>query len=621
MIWRCFKKVVILWIKRHESVRHRVIAGSLALSLVSVRYSACVKITIQLSKNMFRKSFAPARSVCRLFSVFAFVFVLSTLSAFAIDLPTCKVKGKEYYYYKVEKGETIYSITHRLGVTHSEIVKYNPSVVDGVKAGQTLYFPVDEFGDGYGTVAGTVNHLVRKGDTLFGLSGKYGVSPEAILALNPGADKGIKIGETLRIPIVGDDAAHANIGTSTEIKSDTNEVPEVVFDNPAEIKPVNPELNVEPGTEYNPDSRELSVVVCLPFMLGTENAPRAAVYATDFYRGMLVGIDSLRSEYGNPRIRITAIDSDDPGQPFNALTSKAETFRTADIIVTSDNIDRLEQLGAFGRENHVYVFNPFQARDTTCLTNPYMIQGNILQPEMFDKSIGYFVDHLDGAVPVFLDNEKGAKDKQGFVDALRTRLAEKGIDYKTLNYNGTMTSSAMLDKLPIDEGTVDYVFVPMSGSLGEFSKFATALVRYNNEVESGETPGRVRLFGYPEYTRFSGDPLEKIHSIETTFYSRFYNDADATETKAIGDSFIHWFGTGLPDGVPNQALYGFDVARWLLSLASQGNVERSDIAESVTDNGAQMNYQFLDVPGGGFVNMSMYIVTLTPGPVKTITVL
>lgn len=568
---------------------------------------------------MFRKSFVPARSVCRFVSVFALVFALSAMSAFALDLPTRKVKGKEYYYYKVEKNETIYSITHKLGITHSRIVKYNPSVVDGVKSGQMLYFPVDEFGEGYGTVAGTVNHLVRKGDTLFSLSRKYGVSTDAIVALNPGADLGIKIGETLLIPIVGEDAAHANVGTSTT-DGDT-EVTGVVFENEVETMPVRPELNVEPGIAYDPDSRELSVVVCLPFMLGTENAPRSAVYATDFYRGMLVGIDSLRSAYGNPRIRITAIDSDDPGQPFNALTKDAETFRTADIIVASDNVDRLEQLGTYGLKNRVYVFNPFQARDTTCLSNPYMIQGNILQPEMFDKAITYFVDNLDGAVPVFLDNEKGAKDKQAFVDALTARLADKGIDYKTLSYNGTMTSSAMLEKLPAGVDSVDYVFVPMSGSLNEFNKFATALVRYNNEVEEGEIPGRVRLFAYPEYTRFSGEPLEKLHAIETTFYSRFYNDAGAPGTKAIGDSFIHWFGTGLPDGVPNQALYGFDVARWLLSLASRGNLDRSDIVESVTDNGAQMNYQFLDVPGGGFVNMSMYIVTLTPGPVTSIKVL
>ncbi len=562
----------------------------------------------------------------RMVASLAIAFMMSAASVSALDLPVRTIKGTKYYCYKVENGETVYSITHKLGITHSQIVKYNPAVEDGLKAGQILTFPVDEFGNGFGTVSGTVNHLVKKGDTLFSLAGKYGVSTDAIIAENPGSEKGIRIGETLVIPVVVDnDAAHANVSTSTaktpsaEPASTTNKtVSPVVVDNPDALKPVKPALNVEQG--YDPDSRELSVVVCLPFMLGTEKAPKTAVYATDFYRGMLVGIDSLRSRYGNPRIKVTAIDSDDPTQPFNALTSQSSVFRTADVIIAPESVDRLEALGRFGQENKVYVFNTFQARDTTCITNPYMIQGNILQPEMFDKVIDYFVDeYLDGATPVFLDNEKGTKDKQGFVDALTARLIADGKNFKTLKYSGSMTSAAIAEKLSAD--SVDYVFVPLSGSLNEFHKFGTALQNYANDVRSGVMPGRVRLFGYPEYTRFSGDPLEKLHNIGTTFYSRFYNDATSVGSEAIRNSFVKWYGTDLPEGVPNQALYGFDVARWLLDLASQGSVTREDISSSVIDDGAQMTYKFIDIPGGGFVNESMFIVTLTPGPVVTTKVL
>lgn len=60
------------------------------------------------------------------------------------DLPTKTINGKEYFYREVKSKETIYGITKELGITKADIIKYNPSVADGLRAGMTLYFPVDE---------------------------------------------------------------------------------------------------------------------------------------------------------------------------------------------------------------------------------------------------------------------------------------------------------------------------------------------------------------------------------------------------------------------------------------------------------------------------------------------
>ena len=49
--------------------------------------------------------------------------------ASALDLPTKKVKGVEYYYYKVKKGESLYGISKNLGMTVDEIVADRKSVV------------------------------------------------------------------------------------------------------------------------------------------------------------------------------------------------------------------------------------------------------------------------------------------------------------------------------------------------------------------------------------------------------------------------------------------------------------------------------------------------------------
>ncbi len=518
-------------------------------------------------------------------TLLAAAIACATMPAFALNLPTKKIMNRTFYYYKVEKGDTVYSLTHKFGIQHGDMLKYNPAVADGLKPGMTLFFPVEAF-------------------------------PDEPVATEPTQEEpvSIKVSETA-------DAVGKRQDREKKTSAD-NPVPD--FPRPdASLKPVNPGIvEVSPAAPDEPaapevSARELNVVVCLPFMLNDEKAPKTAVYATDFYRGFLLGVDSLRSFYGNPSISITAIDCDTSEQPFSALTKHAADFKKADIIIAPEATNRLEELGRWGKDNKVYIFNAFQARDTTCLVNPYMLQGNALASDMYDKTIDYFIANLNGATPVILDNEKSSHDKQSFVDALTRSLLNAGIDYKSLKYSGTLTSAAISAKLP--PSGVNYVFVPVAGSLSEFQKFASALVKYKAETEEADVPGRVRLFGYPEYTRFTGDPLDKMKTLNTTFYSRFYNDPESMETRMVNDSFIDRYGTDLPDGVPNQALYGFDVARWLIALAANGSVDREAIASTRPSEGAQMIYNFDPITGGGFVNDAVIIVTLDENmPTKTV---
>ena len=44
------------------------------------------------------------------------------------------------------------------------------------------------------------SHTVMRGQTLYSIASMYGVSVDNIVALNPGSDKQLRAGETLRIP-------------------------------------------------------------------------------------------------------------------------------------------------------------------------------------------------------------------------------------------------------------------------------------------------------------------------------------------------------------------------------------------------------------------------------------
>ena len=70
----------------------------------------------------------------------------SLWAAAGLNLPVKKVNGKQCYYYKVARGNTVYGVAHQLGVSRDQIITFNPSAADGLKPGMMLYFPVSEFG-------------------------------------------------------------------------------------------------------------------------------------------------------------------------------------------------------------------------------------------------------------------------------------------------------------------------------------------------------------------------------------------------------------------------------------------------------------------------------------------
>ena len=117
-----------------------------------------------------------------------------------MNLPKTVVKGTEYYYYDAGERESIYGIAAKLNVTKDEIIKHNPDAADGIENGMRLYFPVDKNAAPATRQNAVTTHTIQQGETLYGLAKRYGTTVEALVAANPNADNGIKVGQVLTIP-------------------------------------------------------------------------------------------------------------------------------------------------------------------------------------------------------------------------------------------------------------------------------------------------------------------------------------------------------------------------------------------------------------------------------------
>lgn len=144
-----------------------------------------------------------------LITLTAGLITLTTMAQSFGELPVKKINGRKYHYYEVKAGETVYSLCRRFGINQEELVKSNPSVEDGLRAGQQLLFPVQPASGKGGETSAShqqvaaekhlVEHVVEKGETAYGICKKYGLTTEEFFALNPSARDGLRAGTRVKI--------------------------------------------------------------------------------------------------------------------------------------------------------------------------------------------------------------------------------------------------------------------------------------------------------------------------------------------------------------------------------------------------------------------------------------
>ena len=114
--------------------------------------------------------------------------------------------GREFYLYKVQPSEGFYSIEKKFGVSRVEIVECNPEAASGLRVGQIIKIPVVRGRNSSENELKESNnyifHTVEKGQSLFFISRKYGVTVDDIIRENPGANEVLIIGTELKIPLI-----------------------------------------------------------------------------------------------------------------------------------------------------------------------------------------------------------------------------------------------------------------------------------------------------------------------------------------------------------------------------------------------------------------------------------
>lgn len=483
--------------------------------------------------------------------------------AFDLDLPKRTVDGREYYFYEVPAKETIYSITRRFNITRDDIVRYNPQVIDGLRAGDILYFPVEQE-----AVEQPVEEVVEVIE----------LPVEEVVEVIPAAD-------TVQIA----PPAEPTLPEPEEAVAEVVEVADI--EDSAEI------------VEVEDTSAQLNVAVMLPFMLDAENMTRQVENHTNFYRGMLMALDSLAAPSGL-KINLMAFDTEGSPARVAQLMTQPE-LQTVDFIIAPPDSLGIEKIAAVADSLDACVINLFAVKNDAHERHESVFQANIPHDKMYDVAIEGFCEKYRGRKVIILNATDIPAHKAEFVEELTSALVKKGLPYETINFEGKLQEQDLSALQP----EKDYVFIPTCHSREALMKILPAL----NEFNDTHPTINASLFGYPEWVVLRGDIKERLHRLNATVYSRFSTDLDGLDVRRTEQSYKRWFGTDMPNSLPNTTLLGFDTMAWLIHAVQQG----------LTDPyvGLQNTFKVQETDGRGDVNTALYFITFYPAGQLNSTVL
>ena len=112
-------------------------------------------------------------------------------------LPIClqAQTSDSYFFHTIARGENLTSIAATYNVSVADIVRLNPGSDRLIKAGETLRIPQSKDNNG------PQYHTIQTGETLYGLMKRYDVTVEAICKANPGlSESNFRSGQVIIIP-------------------------------------------------------------------------------------------------------------------------------------------------------------------------------------------------------------------------------------------------------------------------------------------------------------------------------------------------------------------------------------------------------------------------------------
>lgn len=562
----------------------------------------------------------------------------------------------------VGQGETLYGLAKRYGVTIDELIAANPGTENGLKAGQELKIPtstaninpnqqvVNAFNNTNTTTiqpkeATNVFHEIKSGEDIYSIAKSYNSTIEGILTANPGLKPDeytpgttIKVVSNSALPFIYERQGRRNYkyevqrGESYATIAAANGITE------QELKDANPNMKKakkgktitvpKPFSErvtgematipidelrayYEPRindlyenlvgkrlENEVNIALILPFQLHKSAPPKQAYLYTDFYKGLLLALDSA-TNIASKHINLKVYDTQHNLNVTDSILAQPE-LKAMNMIIAPSEPQQLARINNFGKDNSIPVLNCFTTKNEDYLDNPYVYQVNTPTGEMMRNVMNWFDDQFKGYHVIYLV-APGDNDKEMY-ENICAHVDRKKYNAKAINVNGDLSYNDISNLM--DPGS-KYVFIPSSGDKNLAKRYLKAL----KEVKKERFDCNLSLIVYPEYVLYLKDYQTDMQDIDSYMFTRFFN-AKGFRSRDLEAAYKANFEGEPLQATPNMAIYGFDTGLYLLkSLGVDGRIDE----ETPMYKGIQTSFRWERGDNWrGYTNQAIEIVHFSP---------
>lgn len=517
----------------------------------------------------------------RLFLIFVIILGINFISSAQDDINIVisnkieTVNGQQYYLHKVEKGQTLYSISKAYKVP-IKILESDTGNIN-LKAGKTIYIPFKyESSNSEMNSEDTIikTHIVLSKETLFGISKKYGVEEEDIIKLNPELKNGLKIGMSVKIP--------SKYTLNSVQKSQSNKVADNEHVNKPEVKIV---VKKKSDDIYN-------IALLIPLYLNKskeidiDNLQIEQKTADNFisfkyiqfYEGFMMVADSL-SKMGL-KLRIHTFDvSEDSAINLNFL--KKNELAKMDLIIGPFFYKAFKQVAEFAKNQDIPIINPFSERRNIIdnFQNVYkLIPSYQNQVNCVAK---YLVDSFPNANVLLIHNNKDLEKKKADAikaavnESFKHNIASEG-SVKEILYN-QVGLAGLQSKLSKNRPNILFTLI-------ENEIFVTGFVSKLRNMSDQN----ITLIAPIKWKTYDKIETEYFLNLNTHFFEASFVDYQDEATKSFVLNFREKY---LAE--PNEmAFTGYDIALFFLTAIKNYGSDFNNELQKVKVKTLQTNYSF-----------------------------
>ncbi len=530
--------------------------------------------------------------------------------------------GGDYILHAIEPGQTLFFLSRNYDVGVDEIKKHNPGIDgDNLQINQVVRIPSKRVfitREGFPTRDDRyIHHKVERGETINSISRLYDVPARDIRRSNEKLMWGLNYGEYIRIPkytVDEEEEPPADPDVlADELPGDPWQPdlydPEIVtdaacisFEYEEYGRPYRVSLLLPLYLERNwpvelPDTVDIEEVAELypEHVLSVDELYHGTIPFLEFYEGARLAVDSLVC--AGLSVVLNVYDTERSTETVREILKDRE-FRQSDLVIGPVYPENMRIVSEWARDNRVNIVSPLISRREFISDNPYLFQVTPSSASVFEQA-SIFISNFPSSNFVLI--HKDDPWEKVLIEDFKSSIFRhfsynsefENLVFKEVIYNDATVN---IEQSLVTEGN-NIIIVPSTDQ----AFVSNILMRLNILTRNYD----ITIFGMNEWQRFSNIEVEYLHNMEFHFASPSYIDYDDPHVRR----FLALFRDKYKTEPLHYGFHGYDIMFYFLQAMKRYGPDFRDCLPVMRTDLLQADYLFRRTGhGSGLENNGISIV-------------